>query len=339
MRKMIGLLPASLACLIFSCGPVSDLGVPQETDMYPPRFRGITATSRTEIRIEFDEPAFLQSDSLSISPALSVRDVTRDADAVSINTEAMTAGQEYTVEAVAVDGESNSLSFAAVFYGFNPAKPLIKINEFTTQGSKTHPDLVELKILSNGDMAGLTFYQGVAENWTNRFVFPKMPVKKGDFILLHFKPEHIPAEINEIQNKTQSGGLDASPLAFDFWVSDGKGLSGNNGVLSLYDQPRGIIIDGVLYSNRTSDSDEAYAGFGSNKTKIKAYTLFSAGAWAASSGDIRPQDGINPDNSTATRSMCRTGECTDTDSKNDWHIVPTGKSSFGEENCEEQYRP
>ncbi len=328
-----------IICLVASCGPVADMEIGQEVDISPPQFQRIKSTGLTEIQISFDENTFLEKESLVIDPGLEVVDITQGVSSLIISTSVMIAGEEYTMEATAADLQGNSITFAAAFYGFNPRKPELKINEFTTQGSKTHPDVVELKILKAGDMAGLTIYQGTASNWTDRFVFPRLEVESGDFILLHFKPEKIPAEINETMNKTQSGGLDASSVAYDFWIRDGKGISGNNGVLSIYDQPLGEIIDGVLYSNRTSESDTRYDGFGSANTKIRALELQSAGAWITELETIRPEDGINPDDSSATRSICRHSTCKDTDSKADWHIVPTGKASFGRENCNEIFIP
>jgi len=339
MKKIHLLFLGYIFFLFPACGPVSDLGMGGEIDICPPQFVCIKAIAACKIEIIFDESASLETETLHISPFLDITDITAEITSVIIHTEVMTVGEKYTLAATASDQGSNSLSFAAVFYGFNPAKPLVIINEFTTQGSKTHPDLVELKVLSDGNMGGLTFYQGVRTNWSDRLVFPAFEVKQGDFILLHFKPENIPLERDEIINKTESAGLDASALAYDFWVKDGKGISGNNGVLSLYDQPYGEIIDGVFYSNRTSDSDELYQGFGSTSTKERAFELFTAEAWTSSSAYICPEDGINPDLSSATRSLCRISTAADTDSKNDWHIVPTRKASFGEENCDDVHTP
>jgi hypothetical protein len=339
MKKISLFLFCYIFFLICSCGPVSDLGMGKEIDICPPQFLCIKSVSVTEIEVVFNENACLEAETLTISPHLDIGDILSEDCSVIINTETMTAGEKYTLTATASDEQSNSLSFAAIFFGFNPYKPHILINEFTTQGSKTHPDIVELKVLSDGNMAGLTFYQGVHTNWTDRFVFPACEVQKGDFILLHFKPEKIPEEKDETANKTESGGLDASAYAFDFWVKEGKGLSGNNGVLTLSDQPHGEIIDGVFYSNRTSDSDELYQGFGSTRNKERAYSLYNAGAWTGSSPYLCPEDGINPDASSATRSLCRDSTAEDTDSRHDWHIVPTRKASFGEENCDEVYSP
>ena len=53
---------------------------------------------------------------------------------------------------------------------------------------------------------------------------------------------------------------------------------------------------------------------------------------------VRPEDGVDPEGSTGTRSICRAaGE--DTDTRRVWHIVPTRQASFGRENSQEVYIP
>ena len=46
------------------------------------------------------------------------------------------------------------------FYGFNARVPRLLINEFTPRGSGNHPDLVELKTLTAGNMGGVVLYLG-----------------------------------------------------------------------------------------------------------------------------------------------------------------------------------
>ena len=144
--------------------------------------------------------------------------------------------------------------------------------------------------------------------------------------------------VNETAEKDLSGGLDASYTAFDFWVNGGTGLSGNNGVITLLDRPGGSILDGVLYSNRTSQSDEKYLGFGTLTAMERALELEEMKGWICEENRVRPEDAVNPDGSTATRSLCRKREL-DTNSRNDWYIVPTRHASFGKENSEEEYVP
>jgi hypothetical protein len=98
-------------------------------------------------------------------------------------------------------------------------------------------------------------------------------------------------------------------------------------------------MDGVLYSNRTSQSDESYRGFGSAQTLARAEELAQAGGWKSAGTRVSPEDAVNPDGSTGTRSICRQSSSADTDSFEDWHIVPTRKASFGAENSDEVYTP
>jgi hypothetical protein len=247
--------------------------------------------------------------------------------------------REHMVEAQVADPAGNHLRFVARFYGVNTHLPALLINEFTTQGSGKHPDLVELRVLTDGNLAGACLCEGIAEDWDQRFVFPDVDVAAGDYIVVHFKPQGIPEEVDETMSTDLSGGYDAHPDAWDFWVPDGTGLSGNNGVLSLCENPVGGIMDAVLYSNRTSASDDRYRGFGSTAVMERADALVAAGAWIAAEGTVRPEDAINPEDSTATRSMSRSRAGTDANSRHDWHITPTRGLTAGYENEDAIYVP
>ncbi|PKL19609.1 MAG: hypothetical protein CVV48_17165, partial [Spirochaetae bacterium HGW-Spirochaetae-4] len=62
-----------------------------------------------------------------------------------------------------------------------------------------------------------------------------------------------------------------------------------------------------------------------------------SGQWDAY--PIVPEAGIDSTYSTATRSFCRTEDVPDTDTRNDWHIVPTSKASFGYPNSPDIHEP
>jgi len=95
----------------------------------------------------------------------------------------------------------------------------------------------------------------------------------------------------------------------------------------------------VLYSNRTSESDERYRGFGTADMLERAEELVRDGGWRIAGARVAPEDGMNPEGSTATRSLCRSSTSTDTDGRGDWHVVPTRGSTFGAENSDEAYEP
>ncbi len=334
LRILTFMLSAGLS---FSCGPIPAIGAIEKADIDPPLFISIKAVSPNEIRIYFDETVNINADAVKIIPETKVVSIEDNMKEIKLITGFQIPGINYSIQVAAADARGNSNSFIAGFYGFNPDIPEILINEFTTQGTGRHPDIIELKTLSGGNMGGVVLYEGTPSNFRSRIVFPAFIVKKDDFILVHFKPQGISGEADETENKRDSEGYDSSDNAYDFWVKGGKGLSGNNGVLSLFASPGGSILDGILYSNRTSMSDEKYRGFGKRDTLIRAEELAASGGWQSAEEMIRPEDGINPDDSTGTRSICRKSSSGDTDSRNDWHIVPTKKATFGNENSNEIY--
>jgi hypothetical protein len=331
---------AWLSCLLVcaSCGPVPD---PRAVvvDLRPPGILAVRTIGPREISLEFDEEARVAAAKVRISPGLAVAEVSAPAARVLVRAEAQTPGRRYILEAEAEDARGNSCSFMADFYGFNPRVPRLLLNEFTPRGSGSHPDLAELKVLSDGDMGGLVLYEGTPGSFDDRLVFPSFEVRGGDFIIVHFKPSGDPSEVDETSDKAVSGGFDASETAFDFWAPGGQGLGGNNGVLAVYERPGGALIDGVLYSNRTSQSDERYRGFGSEDMGVRAEELVRDGGWKIAAERVTPEDAFNPEGTTGTRSICRSSGSADTDCNRDWHIVPTRGASFGADNCDDVYVP
>jgi hypothetical protein len=335
VQRLLGLV---FLGFLSACGPVPDTRS-AEADLRPPQLQAVLTTGPSEISVEFDEDAALVADKTRISPPLAITEITGPGRVIAIRGETQAPGRLYTLEAEAEDAKGNRASFMADFYGYNGRVPGLLINEFTPQGSGNHPDLVELKALTAGSMGGAVLYQGTPGSFDNRIVFPPLEVTEGAYILVHCKPSGDPAEINETEDMAASKGFDASDSAWDLWIADGKGLSGNNGVLSLYDRPGGKCLDGVLYSNRTSQSDESYRGFGSEETLTRAEELVQKGGWKPAGARVSPEDAVNPEGSTGTRSICRQSSSADTDSSEDWHIVPTRKATFGLENSNEVYAP
>jgi hypothetical protein len=328
------------AALAVSCGPLTELRERVEPDVTPPAFVGLRLLDESRLELCFDEPLGGPAEALRIEPALEVVAADVEECLLLLEVNGQQPGLRYHLEATVSDARGNSLSFMAGFYGFNPRVPPLLINEFTTRGSGNHPDVVELKALGAGDMAGVVLYGGTPRGHDGLLIFPSLAVEAGDFLLVHFKPQGIPEELDEVGDRTLSGGLDASPSAYDFWVPQGTGLSGNNGVIGLYARPEGgEILDGVLYSDRTSLSDSEYGGFGTRECLERALELVADGGWRTGTEQARPEDAVSPEGTTGTRSLCRDREGSDTDSAADWHIVPTLGFTFGAENSEEIYEP
>ncbi len=336
MRKAI---LTCLGAMLVSCVPLPPISFLDGADVAPPVVTGLRFLSPLDLEVRFDEPVRLVSGPLH-PDSVSVAQVEILDDRLVFRFDpAPSPEREHYVEAQVADAAGNNLRFVARFYGLNPMLPAMIINEFITKSSANHGEFVEIRILTDGNLAGAALYEGTPDDWDQRFVFPSVDVEAGDYVVVHFRPQGIPEEINETSDKGASGGRNASPDAWDFWVRGGSGLSSNNGVLSLTENPLGGYISAVLYSNRTSDSDERYRGFGSRKVMDRADEITAAGAWAAAAGAVAPEDAINSSLSTATRSMSRASDGRNTNSAADWHITPARGSTPGRENTDEVYEP
>ena len=360
---------AAAAVLVFAlaaCAPLEDTVYFADQDFTPPSMVSIEATGPTTIVARFTEDTTAETAYASAE----LGEVTARAVGPEVTFEMERAGEigrPYQLEAVVADAAGNTMSFVETVYGYNPDVPEVLINELTTQGSGNHPDVVELRLLSAGNLGGLSLYAGAPGEHDGRLVFPAVELPAESYVVVHFKPEGIPEEVDELEDSTASGGLDASDTGWDFWLPDGSGISGNNGTVSLYEQPGGSLIDAVVYSNRTSDSDERYRGFGSKKALAMVDRVAADGGWLPADGTaaatgaqsegaaqaaggaaaspataaplLAPEDAVDPEDSTATRSISRGSDGADTDTKSDWHITPTSGYTFGGANTDEVYEP
>lgn len=309
-------------------------------DIHPPIFIGSGAVDEKTFSLSFSEKARISTENLTISPDIPVDSLVWHDQTCRIDlAEAMEPGAEYSIEATARDEKGNSLTFLTHIYGYNPAVPEIRLNEITTQGSSSNPDKVELKVLSAGNTAGLALYEGVDTSYTYRKILPPIEVKKGDYIVVHFKPKGVPEETDEISDPSSCTAEESIAGSWDLWIEGGGGISGNNGVIALYRSTTGPLIDGFLYSNRTSSSDENYRGFGTTRALERADRLIEQNGWKCEERLPAPEDAVDPEDSTATRSICRMPDGEDSDSAEDWHIVPTRGSTFGKVNNTEVYVP
>ncbi|RKX84660.1 MAG: hypothetical protein DRP58_06910 [Spirochaetes bacterium] len=330
----------TLLTVINSCAPLEDYRQFTDRDIRPPMFISMGSTNPNTLELQFSEKLLDKPEYLVFDPAMEITDFSVDMEKIQISfAEDLEPGGLYKIEITVCDLSGNSLTLIADFYGYNSNLPDLIINEFTSQGSSTNPDKVELRVLSDGNTAGICIYEGIDTEWKQRKILPSIDVHEDDYIIVHFKPAGTAEEIDETTSKDTSGGLNVHPEAWDLWVEGGSGLSGNNGTITMFTNPRGSLIDGILYSNRTSGSDENYRGFGSTATMNKADRLFESGGWLAEGDLIAPEDALDPEDSTATRSMCRESVYTDINSSMDWHIVPTSTASFGEINSDLIYIP
>jgi len=376
-----------------SCSPLSGYRELIDADFQQPLLLNVETLNESAFMLQFSEPVNAAADAIqylveSTGDTGTLKQINmsgEDTNALILQAGTpLRPGERCLIRGYVTDRAGNSLTFSAAAYGWNDQIPNLVINEFTTQGSSANPDRVELAVTAAGNTAGVTFYDGVSSDWIQRVILPPIDVEPGDFIVIHCGKEPVYPE-PETLSISESDSPHAIDTAWDIWIPEGSGLSGNNGIISLYASPRGELLDAVLYSNRTSTSDTNYAGFGSKALLARTAALAEEAGWlphesveeyavsdfepafepastststststsahgtasspvpAASAPtepyQLKPEDGVNPDPSTATRSMCRWNPAIDTDTRHDWYIVPVRKASFGEINYPEEYNP
>ncbi len=333
-------LALGLVLVLSACAPPD----PRElliTDVHPPRFLSAEAVGRHELVLRFDRPAAVIPGYLRIEPALEIESVSDGTPTVRVRfAESAEIGQEYLAEVAVRDEDENSLHLIAPFYGYNPDLPEVVINELNPRGSGNNPEIVELYVRQGGNLGGATLTNGTADDYDTRYVFPGLPVETGEFILVHFRPEGLEEEIDELGEEWDiSDGLNTTEAARSLWVPEGSGLPTNNGAVVLNRTPAGGIMDAVLYTNRTSDSDERYRGFGTARMVEWVDHVVSEGGWRIEGSEAAPEDLVYVGDSTATRSLNRSRDSVDTDHRSDWHTVPTRGATWGEPNLDDVYTP
>jgi hypothetical protein len=188
-------LPAVVVMLVASCSPLPDSRT-RDVDLLPPQVQSVQALGPGEISILFDEDASLCAEKTRISPPLAVADVTGPSKNVILRGEVQAPGLPYSLAGEAQDSRGNSATFVAQFYGYNARVPRLLINEFTPRGSGSHPDVVELKALTGGNMGGVVLFLGTPGNYDARIVFPPFDVGAGTFIVVHLKPSGDAQEVD-----------------------------------------------------------------------------------------------------------------------------------------------
>ncbi|MBN2617711.1 MAG: hypothetical protein JXR64_05300 [Spirochaetales bacterium] len=324
-----------LTILITSCDSfVEDKYIPG--DLTPPALVSISAISKDSIKIVSNENIFLNSSSFCSNNGLEIIDFIENGHEITIkfNSE-LTPGNKYSAEYKILDSVGNSLWFIAEIYGYNSNLPKILINEFIVKGTKTNPNKIELYVISSGNMAGITIYNGTKESNDYSFIFPDMDVNEGEYIVIRTTSDNFPIPFIELDNINIKHDKKFLDNVRDIRIDDFK-LSASSGTISIYNEPFGEIMDAVIYSKNLNDETKNSRNFGLTKVVERVDEIGECGEWISSNELINPEDVIYSNSSTTTRSLSRY-RFTDTNSKSDWIIVASKEASFGYDNSEKAY--
>ena len=279
------------------------------TDNVSPVLLSAVSESSSIIRLDFSEPVRVYGSSFEPCSAR--------ADGKSIYVtlpSTLVPGQMSEISGRVKDYAGNTCGFSVQVWGLNPRIPEILINEFTTKGSAKSPDRTELRILSDGNLNGMTLYGGIPDDWDVHLIFGDVEVRSSDMVVVWWT-ETLPEDL-----EVRAGRL-------DICAGETDDLSSNNGTLVLCATPSigARVIDAVIYSNFSS----SHEGYGTKTAQQRANWVIDSGSWEG-----EPIDGTS---STATRSICRMEDGRDSGSSKDWFITVTGGSTFGSANTSEAY--
>ena len=279
-------------------------------DSTAPVLLSVSMESSLIVRLEFSEPVKIYGSSFGQGTARADGKLIF----VSLNS-SLPPGKKSTVSGRVKDYSGNTSGFSVQVWGFNPNLPKILINEFTSKGTEKSPDRTELKVLSRGNLNGMTLYNGTPNDWDSLLILPDMEVREGDYVVIWWT-----ASLPDGQSEEPGGGVHNICAKTD-------GLSSNNGGLVLCDNPSAgaHITDAVLYSNFSTSN----SGFGTKTALERANWILKTGRWNG--------DAVDSTASTATRSMSRKENIDDTDTCKDWFITVTGGSTFGSANSSQEF--
>ncbi|MDC7218384.1 MAG: hypothetical protein PQJ59_00480 [Spirochaetales bacterium] len=343
MKFLLSLLAV---LFILSCGgsPMSD-SFSSNKDLTPPVLLDYSVISASEVRFSFDEAVSVDEETMSLDPAGEMTVVADEAGGLVVSFPTpRTAGSQSTLYLDVSDGEGNTNWFLLEFYAPNGNQPGLVINEVSPNGTSSRPDMVEFYVRSGGNTAGLALVLGTEDNRKGEYDFPEMELAEGEYIIFHCRPEGEEGEISETgDDLSLSTGTRSEEGVRDLWPDEDMNLSGTSGILTLLSLPQnGVCLDRLIYTNRTCDPDDSYVGWTSTIwPRIEELSLMGEEerGWFMEGEVIFPDECVWSDDTTSTRTLCRSSLSEDSDSAGDWHTAPTGGCSFGYPNGDECYEP
>ncbi len=254
-------------------------------------------------------------------------------------------GVRYHLTGIVEDLNGNTLTFSLPFIGYNDSLPVMVFSEIRSEGTGKTPEFVELYVLEGGNTAGLQVIGGY-DGKEKKYSFPKMEVKTGEYITIHFRhdtdtPESCLDETGkDLTLAPAAVNNNNCDTARDLWAEneDDSARLQKTDVLVLSADGGNSVLDAVLYSDGTkSDWQKPLS-------KELAAKAVSKGIWKSSA----LADAASNEGATTTRTLCRQniaelaaksyerGAIIPT-SASDWLVVNTSCATPGLPNSGEAY--
>jgi hypothetical protein len=298
-----------------------------------PVFLGCRAVSERDIEFLFSLP--VQVVSLEFSPALEAESLEGGSTVKVRLVQGPGPGEPVSVELVAQDAASNTITVLVPFRGRNTRLPGLLITELRTEYSNPagtanpRSEFIEIKALSAGNLGAVRVY--IAGNTKKPLVYEFAPVelKAGEYVVLHLRSIGGEACRDEYGSDLDlSGGAEALGGVRDFWIPGSAKLLHKTDAVYLLDQD-GAALDAVMLAEETEDwwSKEHF--------EEAANMLCGHEAWSAPGGAVcGPAEAVNTAaiKTSATKSVSRDEARGDSNTAADWYITAQGGASPGKPN-------
>jgi len=193
------------------------------------------------------------------------------------------------------------------------------INELRTEysGTALRAEYIELKIIKAGNLNGLKVF--IASNTQNPLIYEFAPleVREGEYIVLHLRTLEGSCKDEYGDDLNESGGLDSSPDARDFWIPGNTELLRKTDAVYIMSADN-LILDAVIFCE--DNIPVKSAAF----INAACEFLFYNNAWKSSDGSIpSSRDSLNSTGigSAFTRSISRDETVIDSNTAADWYVT------------------
>ena len=311
---LIAALAGFVLSAVLSCSqdpePVEIINALSGKDCSAPVLLSVRSETSSLVRLEFDEPVKVFGSSFGSSTARA------DGRFIYVSLpDSLPPGETSTVSGRVKDYAGNTAGFSISVWGFNPRLPETVINEFTTKGTAKSPSRTELCVLEDGNLNGMVLYAGTPDEYDAFVMLGDIEVKRGDLVVIWWM-EELP-----------DGIMKRLPGLWNICSAGAQKPASNNGTFVLCENPSAgaAILDAVVYSNFS----QSHEGFGTKSALQRAVWVISAGAWTG--------EAVDGTASTATRSVSRRMNASDSDSCSDWYVTVTSGATFGSVNSSDAF--
>jgi Bacterial Ig-like domain len=313
-----------------------------------------TALSATAMRVTFsrnlDSTSVMTDASQFTATGLTFSNPVVAGRTVTLTTTAQTPNSDYDVVVANTVkdllGSALATSLDAHMLGFVTLAG-VRINELNANIA-SNCDLIELRVISDGSMAGfkITERTGSTSNNEMSFTFPAgFNVHKNDFVVVHTasasttcNPGGATAETtapNDQPTATYGRNFDT---AFDFYSTD-NGITNTDNVITLFDST-GTIVDALLVSKDPAGTSAAAGSLnGATAVLTASQWMPAAASYDGTAFCTNAADDLDATATTVSGNSIQRINDSDTNAKADWTTGAGATSTWGALNAGQSALP